>query len=80
VRRVHGLEAQNRFISLKWLNETKFGADPAMRETLQAAIKNRIVELYQIDNPKNPVFPTTACRLAVTHPTVVRVLRGIDDR
>jgi len=80
VRRIHELETQNKFISLKWLNETKFVADPAMREALQVAIKNSIVELYRIDNPKNPVFPTTACRLAVTHPTVVRVLRGIDGR
>src|SRR6266481_3395537 len=42
----------------------------------------RFYDRYQFSAGRfmQTVFPTTACRLAVTHPTVVRVLRGIDGR
>lgn len=74
IRRINQMEGEHNFLSVKWLNETKFGDDPAMREALQVAIKDGIVELYPVDNPRNPAFQTTACKLVRQHPVVNKVL------
>jgi hypothetical protein len=74
IRRIHQLEAENKFLSVKWLNETKFADDPAMQEALQVAIKDGLLELYSRDNPRNSAFKTTACKLAHRHQTVKKVL------
>jgi len=74
VRRVNELENEHRFLSVKWLNETKFATEPAMREALQIAIKDGILELYNLENPRNPSFKTTACKLARSDATVKKVL------
>jgi hypothetical protein len=75
VRRINQLESQHRFLSVKWLNEKKFADDPALQEALQIAIKNGILELYSIDNPNNPDFKTSVCRLIRGHPTVRKILQ-----
>jgi hypothetical protein len=74
VRRINELENEHKFLSVKWLNETKFATEPAMQEALQIAIKDRILELYSLENPKNPSFLTTACKLAKQHPIIKKVL------
>lgn len=74
VRRIHQLEAEHKFLSVKWLNENKFAGDLGIQEALQVAIRDGILELYPIDNPKNPAFKTTACKLTHRHPIVKKVL------
>jgi len=74
VRRIQVLETENRFLSVKWLNEKKLSDDPALREALQIAIKDGILELYSLPNPKNPDFETTACRLNSQNPVVKKIL------
>jgi hypothetical protein len=74
VRRISQLEAENRFLSVKWLNEKKLADDPALREALQIAIKDGILELYSLENPKNPDFETTACKLNKQNPVVKKIL------
>jgi hypothetical protein len=76
VRRINVLETENRFLSVKWLNEKKLSDDPGLREALQVAIKDGIVELYSLKNPKNVEFETTACKLNRQNPIVKKVLGG----
>ena len=78
IRLIDELEGKHRFLSVKWLNQTKLAEDPALRESLQVAIEEGIVELYSVDNPKNPEFPTTACKLARENPVVKKVVGSSD--
>lgn len=63
------------FFSVKFLREKVFAADPAVQEALQFAIDEGILEMYDQPNPKNPSWPTKACRLKREHP-VVRAILG----
>ena len=74
VRRIQVLETENRFLSIKWLNQKKLSDDPALREALPIAVKDGILELYSLANPKNPDFETTACRLNRQSPVVKKIL------
>ena len=61
------------FFSVKFLREKVFAGDPVVQEALQFAIDEGILETYDQPNPKNPAWPTKACRLKRDHP----VVRGI---
>jgi len=74
IRRINQLEREHNFLSVKWLNEKKLADDLTMRESLQVAIKYGILEMYWVENPKNPPFRTRACKLARQHPVVKKVL------
>lgn len=74
IRRINQLEREHNFLSVKWLNEKKLADDPAMRESLQVAIKYGILEMFWVENPKNPAFKTRGCKLARQHPVVKKVL------
>lgn len=74
IRRINELEGEHKFLSVKWLNETKFATEPAMREALQIAIKDGILQLNSLENPKNPLFQTKACKLDRLNPITKKVL------
>ncbi len=63
-----------RFLSVKFLREKVFGRDAVVQEALQFAIDNGILETYDEPNPKNPAWPTKACRLQKDHPVVQGIL------
>lgn len=74
IRRMAELEKSHNFLSVKWLHQDKFLDDPPMRECLQTAIDEGVVKTYPVDNPKNPGFPVTACKLDRDNPLVLAVL------
>jgi hypothetical protein len=63
-----------KFLSVKFLREKVFASDPALQEALQFAIDNTLLETYEVQNPKNPGRPVTACRLNQSHPVVKDIL------
>ena len=69
-------ETKFSFLSVKFLREKVFGSDPAVQEALQFCIDRGILQTYDQPNPKNPSWPTTACRLNHNHPVVQEVLQG----
>lgn len=79
IRRIRDFEAGHRFLSVKWLRETKFANEREMQDTLQIAIDREMLVTYYVDNPKNPVFPTLACRLNREHPVVRETLQAIGE-
>lgn len=66
-------ETSFSFFSVKFLREKVFAGDPVVQEALQFAIDEGILETYDQPNPKNPAWPTKACRLKRDHP----IVRGI---
>lgn len=67
-------EPKYNFFSVKFLREKVFAADPAVQEALQFAIDQGILEVYDQPNPRNPSWPTKACRLKREHPVVHAIL------
>lgn len=67
-------EKKFSFFSVKFLRERVFDSDPAAQEALQFAIDQGILETYKMDNPINPSWPVTACRLNRDHPTMRHIL------
>ncbi len=67
-------ESKYSFLSVKFLREKVFGRDPVVQEALQFAIENGVLETYDQPNPKNPSWPTKACRLKRNHPLVQGIL------
>jgi hypothetical protein len=68
-------EPKYAFFSVKFLRDRMFARDPAVQEALQLAIDEGILETYDRPNPKNPAWPTKACRLKREHPLVREILR-----
>jgi hypothetical protein len=71
-------EPKYSFFSIKFLRERVFAKDPVLQEALQFAIDNGVLETYDQPNPKNPAWPTKACRLKRDHPTVQGILAETD--
>lgn len=71
-------ESKYAFLSVKFLREKVFGRDIVVQEALQFAIDNGMLETYDQPNPKNPSWPTKACRLKMDHPLVRGVLGETD--
>jgi len=78
VRRIRALEKGNKFLSVKWLRETKFADDTKAQEELQTAIDRNMLEIYFIENPRNPKYPVSCCRLNKEHPTVRQILESLE--
>ena len=70
------LELQYRFLSAKFLREKMFSGDPAAQEALQFALDHGLLKTYKVENPKNPSWPTTACRLNRSHGMVEKILKA----
>jgi hypothetical protein len=75
------LDHENKysFLSVKFLREKVFGRDPVVQEALQFAIENGVLDTYDQPNPKNPSWPTKACRLKKEHPIVQGILGETDN-
>jgi len=67
-------QSEYAFFSVKVLRERVFARDRAVQEALQFAIDEGILETYDQPNPKNPAWPTKACRLKREHPVVREIL------
>jgi len=79
VRRIRDLEAHNKFLSVKMLREKAFAREPETQEALQIAIDREMLLTYYVDNPKNPRFPTLACKLNREHPVARDILQAIGE-
>jgi hypothetical protein len=80
IRRIRDLQAGNRFLSVKHLRETVFKNEPDSQEALQVAIDKEMLSTYYHDNPKNPQFPTLACKLNSEHPVIREIIQAIGSR
>lgn len=77
VRRLYGMEAAMPFVGLKYFMKVLSGtdcSDQRVYEMVNKAIADDIVRTYQVPNPHDERFPTTACRLNIEHEAVRRVL------
>ena len=74
IRKMVEIEGKQKFLSIKWLNETRFAGDPSSREALQVALKIGILKSFKLDNPHNPHFKTTCCALDRQNAIVKQVL------
>jgi len=72
VRLVHNLEnSRMEFVGLKFLRD-RHGVP---QKLISEAISVGILETYKVDNPKNPQFPVTACRLVQRSEKVQEILK-----
>lgn len=77
IRRLDSAEHGKPFVGLKYFLRILSGSDIVDRKTYELvnqAISEGIVETYKVPNPKDELFPTTACRLTRDHELVRRVL------
>jgi uncharacterized LabA/DUF88 family protein len=77
IRRLDTAEYGKPFVGLKYFLRVLAGSDIVDRKTYELvnqAISEGIIETYKVPNPKDELFPTTACRLARQHDLVKRVL------
>lgn len=77
VRRLDSCEFGKPFVGLKYFLRVLAGSDIVDRRTYELvnqAIADGIIETYKVPNPKDELFPTTACRLAREHDVVRRLL------
>jgi hypothetical protein len=70
-------EGKYSFYGVKFLRETIFKADPASQAALQDAIERGMLILDSVENPANPEWKTTACKLNLSHPITREVLRSL---
>lgn len=79
VRRLENCEYGKPFVGLKYFLRVLAGSDIVDRRTYELvnqAISDGIIETYKVPNPKDELFPTTACRLAREHDLVRRIMGG----
>lgn len=77
IRRLDTAEYGKPFVGLKYFLRVLAGSDIVDRKTYELvnqAISEGIIETYKVPNPKDELFPTTACRLQREHEMVKRVL------
>jgi hypothetical protein len=74
IQRIDKLEEEMSFLSVKWLRERVFKNESDFLEILQVAIHSGILEKYYVDNPKNPKFPTLACKLDRSNEFVKQII------
>lgn len=77
IRRLDTAEYGKPFVGLKYFLRVLAGSDIVDRKTYELvnqAISEGIIETYKVPNPKDELFPTTACRLQRDHEMVKRVL------
>ena len=77
IRRLDAAEYGKPFVGLKYFLRVLAGSDIVDRKTYELvnqAISDGTIETYKVPNPKDELFPTTACRLNRGHELVRRVL------
>lgn len=79
IRRLDSAEYGKPFVGLKYFLRVLAGSEIVDRKTYELvnqAISDGVIETYKVPNPKDELFPTTACRLNRSHELVRRVLSG----
>ncbi|MGE5675732.1 MAG: NYN domain-containing protein [Mycobacterium leprae] len=77
IRRLDTAEYGKPFVGLKYFLRVLAGSDIVDRKTYELvnqAISEGVIETYKVPNPKDELFPTTACRLNRNHDLVKRVM------
>ena len=74
VRRLLDLQRSNRYLSVKWLHQKVFAAEPGMQEALQIAIARAMLRTFQRTNPNDRGHPTLCCELDLSSPIVIQAL------
>ncbi len=77
IRRLHTMEASMPFVGLKYFMKVLSGgehSDQRIYDLVNKAIADDILRTYQVPNPYDERFPTTACRLNFEHEGVKRAL------
>lgn len=77
IRKLDSAEGGKPFVGLKYFLRTLAGSDIVDRKTYELvnqAIAEGIIHTYKVPNPKDEMFPTTACKLNREHELVKRVL------
>lgn len=80
IRRLETAEFGKPFVGLKYFLRVLAGSDIVDRKTYELvnqAISEGVIETYKVPNPKDELFPTTACRLNREHELVKRVIGGL---
>lgn len=80
IRRLYHMELRHKFLSVKWLHKKRFSKNLRMQEALQIAIESDMLLTYTIDNPDNPQFPTTCCKLNREHAVVREILEDFEKK
>lgn len=78
VRRLHVLEMGMPFVGLKYFMRVLSGADHGdqrIYDLVNRAIAEEVIRTYQVPNPNDERFPTTACRLNTEHELVKKTLK-----
>ena len=75
--KMYALERTHEFLSLRWLMEKRFAAEPDSRLFLQIALNKGFLEKYSLSNPKNPSYPTTCCRLNQSQSVVKAAIASV---
>jgi len=77
IRKLDAAECGKPFVGLKYFLRILAGSDIVDRKTYELvnqAISEGIIDTYKVPNPKDELFPTTACKLNREHELVKRVL------
>ena len=74
VRWVARKEGKLPFLGVKFVMKRIFIDDPVAQEGIQFCIDDGVLELYEVTNPNNVGFPTTAIRLNRKHSLVKQIL------
>lgn len=83
IRRLDSAEYGKPFVGLKYFLRILSGSEIVDRKTYELvnqAISEGIIETYKVPNPKDELFPTTACRLNREHEAVRRLLSTTSTR
>jgi hypothetical protein len=74
VRRVDELERTHRFLGVSLLHKQIFASEPNMRESLQYALKNGILDQEFVPNLPGQEHPVKACKLNRINEIVIKAL------
>lgn len=80
IRRISDIEEAHKFVSVKWLRETKFADDVEAQEALQIAIDKDILTTHRMENTKNPKYPILCCNLNRSNPIVKKALKLVQEK
>ena len=74
IRWVARKEGKFPFLAVTFVMNRIFVDDPVAQQGVQFCIDDGLLELYEVPNPKNAAYPTTALRLNRKHPLVKQTL------
>jgi hypothetical protein len=72
IMKIEELQKSHAFLGLGFLNKKIM---PDRVDLITKSIEAGILVKYKVDNPSNPSFPTSACKLNEEHPLVKKLLK-----